>query len=347
MDKIKILHLITSLNIGGTEKFLLAVLKNLQDKYNFTVGYLKERGAITEEIEKLNISVLKFNFFSLVKYLKKNKPQIIHTHLYRANILGRLAGKITGVPTIISSQRSIDGWKKFYHIWIDKWTANFCNLIIANSLASKNILITRENIPTDKTTVVYNGIVFPSTVNRQPSTTFTVAYIGRLHNEKGVYLIPEIAKIVCQQNDRIKFLIYGDGPERQNLELRIKNLQLETRVEFLGWQTNLNEIYSSIDILLLPSEEESFPQSALEAMAYGIPVIASDVGGVSELVDDKKTGFLIKYLTPEAFADAILSISQNNYCYLHYSQNSKIKSDEFRIEKMINAIDKIYSNYGL
>ena len=154
----KILHLITSLNIGGTENFLLTVLKNLKDKYGFSVGYLKERGQTADEIEKLGIPVRKFSFFSLIDFLKKNNPQIIHTHLYRANIVGRIAGKIAGTPIIISSQRSIDGWKKFYHIWLDKFTANFCDLIIANSNAAKNILITREKISAKKIIVAYNGV---------------------------------------------------------------------------------------------------------------------------------------------------------------------------------------------
>ncbi|MBI5574564.1 MAG: glycosyltransferase [Elusimicrobia bacterium] len=346
MDKTKIFHLITSLNIGGTEKFLLTVLRNLKNKYDFSVGYLKERGHIADEIEKLGIPVIKFNFFSLVKYLKKNKPQIIHTHLYRANIIGRIAGKISRTPKILSSQRSIDGWKIFCHVWLDKITSHYCNLIIANSQAAKNILITREKIPSQKIIVIYNGVELPEHQNiRTSERIFTVAYIGRLHKEKGVYLIPKIAKIVCKKNDKIKFLIYGDGPEKGNLQLKVKNLKLENSVIFMGWQNNLENIYSSINILLLPSEEESFPQTALEAMSFGIPVIASDVGGVSEVVEHQKTGILIKSKSPESFADAILSISQDYYCYHHFSENSKIKATIFTVEKMINSMDNIYNNY--
>jgi len=330
MDKTKIFHIITSLNIGGTEKFLLAVLRNLNDKYYFSVGYLKEREQTAGEIEKLGIPVIKFNFFSLIKYLKKNKPQIIHTHLYRANIIGRIAGKIAEIQTIISSQRSIDGWKKFYHVWLDKFTANFCDLIIANSQSAKNILITREKIPSSKIIVIYNGVALPSTLYPLPSTLFTVGYIGRLHKEKGVYLIPEIIKIVLGKNKNIKFLIYGDGPEKQSLELKIRNLKLENSVKFLGWQTNLKDVYASIDILLLPSEEESFPQAALESISYGVPVVASDVGGVSEVVEHQKTGILIKSKSPESFADAILSISRDRYCYHHFSENSKTKAAGIR-----------------
>ena len=346
--KPNILQLITSLNIGGTEKFLLTVLRNLNDKYDFSVGYLKERGQIADEIEKLGIPVIKLSFLSLINFLKKTKPQIIHTHLYRANIIGRIAGKIAGTPRIISSQRSIDGWKKFYHIWLDKITSNYCNLIIANSQAAKNVLITREKISAKKIIVAYNGVKSTNQqINKSTNQQFTVGFIGRLHREKGVYLIPGIAKIVCEKNDKIKFLIYGEGPKKNNLKLQIADYNLQNKVEFLGWQTNLKDVYSSIDILLLPSEEESFPQAALESMSYGVPVIASDVGGVSELVEHKKTGILIKSKSPASFANAILSISQDHYCYHHFSENSKIKASEFSIEKMIKSIDKIYNDYGI
>ncbi|MFH0948019.1 MAG: glycosyltransferase [Elusimicrobiota bacterium] len=171
---------------------------------------------------------------------------------------------------------------------------------------------------------------------------FTVAYIGRLHKEKGVDLIPEIARIVMDKNKNIKFSIFGDGPERQNLELRSKNLKLENSIRFFGWQNNLENIYSSIDILLLPSQEESFPQVALDTMAFGIPVVATDVGGVFELVENNKTGILIKNRTPETFANAILSIVEDNHRYQYFSENSKTKATDFSVEKMINNVDAIY-----
>ncbi|OGS44976.1 MAG: hypothetical protein A2539_04685 [Elusimicrobia bacterium RIFOXYD2_FULL_34_15] len=349
MNKPKIFHLITSLNIGGTEQYLLTILTNLKDKYDFSVGYLKENGEIGKEIENLKIPVKKFSFFELIKYLKENKINIIHTHLYRANIVGRIAGKIAGTPTIISSQRSIDGWKKFYHVWLDTITSKSCNLIIANSEYAKNILIIRENISENKIKVVYNGIPTGniSGVQHPPFNINNpiIGYIGRLHNEKGVYLIPEIAKIVIEKNPKIKFFIVGDGHEMNSLKLKIEKYKLNNSVEFHGWDRILGNIYHKIDILLLPSEEESLPQAALEAMSFGIPVIASDVGGVSELVEDEKTGLLIKNRAPEEFANKIISLTENNYIFSYYSGNSKEKAHNFTIEIMINSIDNIYQSF--
>ncbi|MDD5687985.1 MAG: glycosyltransferase [Elusimicrobia bacterium] len=345
MSKTKIFHLITSLNIGGTEKYLLTVLKNLKDKYDFSVGYLKERGLVADEIEELGIPVNKYNIFSLLKYLKENKVQIIHTYLYRANVLGRMIGKAAGVPVVISSQQSIDSWKKYYHVWLDKIASYFCDLIITNSLTAKNVLIEREKIPAKKIIVIYNGVFKPQNIKHKITNEFIVGCVTRLHREKGVYLIPDIAKIIIEKNKNIRFFIFGDGPEKQNLELGIKNLKLEDSVKFYGWQNDLEKIYTSFDLLLLPSEEESFPQAALDAMAFGIPVVASDVGGVFELVEDNKTGVLIKTRTVVLFADAILTIYEDKPLFKSFSENAKIKSMEYSLDKMINVVDNVYKSY--
>lgn len=354
MDKTKIFHIITSLNIGGTEKFLLTVLRNLNGKYDFSVGYLKERGQTADEIDKLGIPVKKFNFFSLANFLKKNKPQIIHTHLYRANIIGRIAGKISGTPTIISSQRSIDGWKnkKLYFIYVlmDNLTSHFCNKIIANSEYAKHVLQTREKIYRTEIDVIqnYSPIVLPSLETLSENNLnhiFKVGFVMRLHKEKGAYLIPEIIKNVMEKNKNIRFSIYGNGPEYNNIQKEIDKYNLTKNIIFFGWQNNIEDIYNNIDLLILPSEEESFPQAALESMSYGVPVIASDVGGVSELVEHQKTGLLIKNRTPEEFAKAILSVVENKYDYILYSENSKIKASGFSMEKMINSVDNIYKSF--
>jgi len=207
MQKHKILHLITSLNIGGTEKHVLALVKNLSSKYDMSVAYLKERGNTSDEIEKAGVRVFKTDLFTLIKYLKRNEINLIHTHLYRANILGRIAGKIANTPAIISSQRSIDGWKKQRHIWADRFTSRYCDLIIANSETAKDILIKREKISARKITVIYNGVVPTTSHSLLTTSCFTVGYVGRLHNEKGVCLLPDIAKKVIDKNANFKFLI--------------------------------------------------------------------------------------------------------------------------------------------
>ncbi len=345
MQKTKILHLITSLNIGGTEKFLLTVVKNLNSKYDFSVAYLKERGAVADDLERGGIKVFKTGLFSLPGYLKENGIEIIHTHLYRANILGRLAGRLAGTPAVVSSQRSIDGWKKIHHVWLDRLTSRYCRLIIANSISAKDTLVKREGIPPEKIAVVYNSVSRDTeAVHAKRGAGFTVGYVGRLHNEKGVYLLPEIIRKVISRNPGYKFIIIGDGPERKNLERKITEYGLGSSAIFNGWQKVPEDIYRPLDLLLLPSEEESFPQAVLESFSFGVPAVASGVGGVAELVDDGKSGIIVRTRKPDDFAEAIIKITDNNYDYRQFCENAKIKSLNFSLEKMINSMDGIYGS---
>ncbi|OQA91414.1 MAG: putative glycosyltransferase EpsF [Elusimicrobia bacterium ADurb.Bin231] len=344
-NKRRIFHLITSLNIGGTERFLLTVLKNLKSKYDFSVGYLKERGYTADEIEKIGITVQKFDFLSLVRYLKSFKPEILHTHLYRANIIGRIAGRVAKLPAVISSQRSIDGWKNRFHSVIDGATSIYCDLVIANSAAAADILAKREKVPSNKIEIVYNGQEEFAPSKEALLPVLTVGYVGRLHKEKGVYLLPEIAKALSMKKPEFRFVIIGDGPELGNIRSKINSYGLKNNISFLGWQENRGKIYSEFDVLILPSEEESFPQALLESFAYGVPAVASDVGGVREILEDGKNGFLVKKGDVSGYAAGILAIAENNYCYRHFSANALAKASEYSVEKMIRSVDSIYERF--
>lgn len=359
---INFLHLITSLNIGGTENFLLTLLTHLKHKYNFYVGYINkgkenswEKAQIAERIAASGIPVIHLpSITSIIKFIKEKEIQILHTHLYRANIYGRIAGKISKVKYIISSQRSIDSWKekKPYYIWLDRFTAKFCNKIIVNSYAAKNILIKREKIPAEKIVVVYNGInvsklqvstpkeIIKAQLNI-PYNLSVVICITRLHLEKGVDLIPKIAKEVLLRNKKILFLIVGDGPERKNLQSAIYKLQLQNNIILTGWRDDIPEILNITDVFLLCSREESFPQSVLEAMAVGIPVVAADVGGVKELVIDGECGFLVK--NPDEYSQKIIELLKNEQLRNSFSIKAKQIAKQFTIENMVNQIDTLYS----
>jgi len=269
MKKINVLHLITSLNIGGTEKYLLTIAKSQKTRYNLSVGFLKERGAIAEELEREKIPVYDLgNSWSLYRFLKEKKIHLLHTHLYRANILGRFIGRTAKVPIIVSSQRSIDDWKKFYHIWLDGWSSHFADRIIANSKAAKKLLINREKIPKEKIKVIYSGIEIDTLTPRKnqekvkrnigsENNTAIIGCVTRLHSEKGVQYIPAVGQKLKEQIPQLKLLIIGDGPLRNKLENEIENLGLGKDILLLGWRKDITDLLSIIDVFFLPSQEEA------------------------------------------------------------------------------------------
>ncbi len=163
----RIFYLITDLDIGGAEKMLFELVKRI-DRSKFTpeVGCLKGRGRVGKKLEALGIKVRYFHIeklwhiyklFKIVSFLKKGHFDILHSYLFHANIIGRICGRIAGIPIIISSIRVCEK-KKLYHLWMDRITNRMVNLEICVSREVKNFTIEKAGIPEHKLEVVENGI---------------------------------------------------------------------------------------------------------------------------------------------------------------------------------------------
>lgn len=351
-NKTNIFYLSTSLNIGGTERILAALIDYLKPKYDFSVGFLKEKGYIGRSLEEKNIPLTHFkSTLQLVNFLKRNDFRIIHTFLFRAGVIGRIAGKMAKVPVVISSQQAIGKWRSFYHVWLDRFSSRWCDMIIANSLAAKQSIHKREKIPIEKICVVYNGLNFRAFTSNKSREEIRkelyispdlplILFVGRLHWNKGVDLLPDIASKVR----RGIFLVAGDGPKRESLENKIMKLGLHDRFVLLGWQHDIASLAKASDILVLPSREESFPQVLLEAMYYKLPVIASDIGGVGELVDDQKTGILVQPRNTGGFAEALNNFIRNPALTKEMGEAAYKKCLMFSEERMVKEIDDVYQN---
>ncbi|MCK4533738.1 glycosyltransferase [bacterium] len=356
---INILHLITSLNIGGTENYLLTLVKEQKNKFNISIGYLKEKGLIGEKLEEAGMKVYKLNsLYKIYHFIKTQKINILHTHLYRANILGRIIGKIASVPIIISSQQSVDIWKKFYHVWMDRFTARFADCIISNSKEAKDVLSCRDKVSAQKINVVYNGINIndfnPKLKNDfskkewgVEQQDFVVGTVLRLHREKGAHYLPKIITRVKEKIPSVKFLVIGDGPLKEKIEEEIKKLSLNKNVIMAGWisSENIPSVLSFFDLFFLPSKEESFPQVILEAMAMAKPVVATQVGGVSEAVLDGITGKLVPSGDWSALAESIV------WMFNHQDERNQMGNEGrnrvvklFSMHNMISKTQKIYED---
>lgn len=353
-NKVKILQLITSLNIGGTEHYLLSLVQRLdKKKYEVKVGYLKEKGHIAQEIEKEGISVYHLPFpWRLFLFLKKEKIQLLHTHLYRANIIGRIIGRIARIPIIISSQQSTDDWRRWYHSVADRWTARFADKIIANSEAVKKRLIHREKIPEKKTAVIYNGIdlskfrvnsgVKKEALGIKPQR-IVIGTVARLHPAKGLTYFLRALKQVRETIPEAMFLIVGDGPERERLEEGTVSLGLKESSIFTGFRRDIPQLLSFMDVFVLSSLWEGLPSSLLEALALARPVVATDVGGVGEIIQDRVHGLLVPPRDPEALAQAILWMLQNKKEAQEMANRGRRRVEKyFTLDRMIEETEKLY-----
>jgi glycosyltransferase involved in cell wall biosynthesis len=350
-----VLHVITSLNIGGTENFLLSLLRYLKPEYNFVVCYLKERGPIAEEIEKLAIPVFHMRGYQdLLAFMKQHPMDIVHTHLYRANMIGRLAARAAGVPVIISSQRSIDDWKYPWHVWLDRWTARYAKTIIANSQYARDLLTMREKIPAKKITVLYNGIGPLREFTDQELAEFRKKYVlaekdvlvgcvTRFHQEKGARFIPAIVQAVAKKKPQVKFILVGDGPEKKKVSAEIDRLELTGHVRFTGFYPEAARITAICNVFFLASLEESFPQALLEALSAGVPAVCTAVGGVKELITPRETGLLVKPKDPRLLAETIIWLLEHPAEAQAMGDKAKIMiRDNFQLSAKVQQLREIY-----
>jgi glycosyltransferase involved in cell wall biosynthesis len=351
--KRKIIYLITGSDTGGAEIVVKNLIFNLnQDKFLPVFVSIRPLGIIGREIsERFKAISLgageKFNPFFLLRFfilLKKERPDILHCHLFHANFVGRIIGRMAGVKFIISTIHSDNFGNKLRYLLL-KMTDFLNDLTVVVSQKIKDDLIKKGIVPDKKIMVIYNGVkeaennissedIYKikkdlSIENNSP----IILSIGRLHEVKGhIYLIRAI-KILTEKNPDLRLLIIGDGPERKNLENESVKLGLSHVILFLGEIRETVPYYKLADIFVLPSINEGFGLSIVEAMSNKLLVVASNVGGVPEIIKDGANGFLVNPGDPIKLAEVISKI---------------ILKDKLDKEKIIeNAYNNFKSNFSL
>lgn len=362
LGKPVILHLISDLDIGGTEKMLAELVKHLsKKKYRILVCSIKPKGLVAQEIQAIKkIRLVSLNvwtkwdisaFFKLYRLLKKERVVILQTYLFFDNILGRVVGRMASVPIIISGQRYLYEGEPLWRILIDKWTARMSTLIISNSAAAKQGLLWL-GIGKQKIQVIYNGKDFSlyDTIRQDegPLTTIKkshalVGTIARLNKVKGHQHFLEAARIILDTMPSTRFIVVGDGPLRKTLEKQVQALQMEHAVRFLGNRKDILPILAQLDISVLSSLAESFPGALLESMGMGKPVVATSVGGIPEMVLDGKTGYLVKPANPRQLAEKILVLLQSKERREAMGRNAQeYVQKRFSYQQMVASYEHVY-----
>lgn len=367
-----ILYIITDLNIGGTEKMLFETVKGLnKDRFSPYVVGLKKWGMYADNIKQEKIPVIALDMFKfgklfapvmliksiikIISIIKKENVKILHTFLFQANMVGRIASIFTKVPAVISSVRVMEKQKN-WQLYFDKLTSGMCDRLIVNSDALKKFLTEKGVYSEDKISVIYNGIDTEAVpkVNRQlklkelgcDSGDILIGTAGRLHEQKGVRYLIEAAGIIygsLKSNKAIKFIIIGDGPQMNDLRNKAEKSGLKEKVIFTGWRTDALEIISVLDIFVLPSLWEGTPNAVLEAMLCAKPVIMTSVGAADELITDGKDGILVPPRDSARIAREINGLLDDKQRAIKMGENSREKVKRlFDIKEMVRKTEAFY-----
>lgn len=362
VKKIKILYLITALDIGGAEKILLSTLKKMdQSIFEPVVVSLYRNGSLIEDFREAGAKVhcigytCKFNPFIIKKIARLihiEKPTIVHTHLPHATIWGRIAAYFSNVKILFTTEHNISVWKRknLFFFLLYKITYRLNTEIIAVSQSIKKFMINEFALPEQKIEVIYNGVDLEKMKSEAacPEDLIYLSHpiigtVGRLHKTKGhKYLVEGFRKVV-QKFPKAHLLIVGDGDQKENLEKQISEMGLNNSVHLLGLRNDVAAILQLIDVFVFPSLEEGLGIALIEACAVGKPCVATNVGGIPEIIEDGKSGFLIPHSNHILMADMITRLLQDRKLSRTISMyGKKIVRERFDILETAKKVQKLY-----
>ncbi len=285
------------------------------------------------------LSLLPFIFFKSLTLMKKEKIDILHCQGFLSSILGFCLSRLTGVPYVLTVQR-LEGKRNPLKNFIYRKAAVCIG-------ASRAVAGNFRKIGAKNVEVIPNGVDLKRFENleRKPHDGFVAITVARLERVKGInYLIEAAARSEIRRISDLLILIVGDGSERKNLESLVEKLNLKEKVRFLGEISNekIPEHLAAADCFVLSSLKEGFGIVILEAQAAGIPVIATRVGGILDLIEGEKTGILVAPYNSEEIAGAIAKIYSNPDFRQSLVQNAKINLEKYNWQ---NIADKVYQIY--
>lgn len=363
--KIKILQIITGIDIGGAENHLLSLVKGLdKSKYDISVVYLKGKGELKEKFKKIGISPifigLKFNYditalWKLFWLIKKNRYDIVHAHLFHADVYGVWAAFLAKIPVIISSEHNEDQFlKKRLYSLLNRFVSSHCDKLISISDSVKRYMIETGIKNINKIEVVHYGLDWSkydnlgdfSYVKKEFNIYEEEILIGtmaRLIKQKGLSYLLKAFAMLLEDEPKCKLIIVGQGKLKKNLKDLSRQLKIENKVIFAGFRKDILEIMSSIDIFILPSLWEGLGLVLLEAMAARKPIVATNISAIPEIVTDGKTGILVPPANAKALANGVLYlIKQRDLCKTMGETGRERLETCFGIDRMIKKTEKIY-----
>lgn len=363
----KILYFITKSEAGGAQTHIYQLSKYFTEKGNevgimsYPGGWLEKEtlkmGADFYSNQYLSNKPNPFEIFKAIKKIKEVvadfKPDLISCHSTAAGFLGRLTIR-NKIPTIFTAH----GWaftegapflRKVILLLAEKLAGCYCKKIICVSDFDRNLVLKYKIASPDKITVIHNGVemtqINADIKQKDAEKSLKIVFVGRLTQPKDpLLLLKSFNSLSSKLRNKAQISIIGEGPRRKDLEKFIKGNKLEGKIKLLGSisREKVFEVLKKSDIFVLPSNYEGFPYTILEAMSCGLSVIASNVGGVSEIVDEN-CGMLIKRGDKEGLKKVLEKLIENPSLLLKLGENAKKRvKEEFSLGKMLEKTKEVY-----
>lgn len=358
-------YIVPSLGVGGTEGQLILLMRGLVRDHSLTVICTRHDGAFSGDARRLGAQVRVLGLRSgwdpratgkIAALLRGHPPDIVHTFLFGFDLCANRAAHAVGVPVVLSSRRQLATWKKWRHLWIQRKANAFVDGVVANSGAVARFAIEQEGLDPGLMYVIPNGIdadSFVANANVEharrrykiPPERRVVGIVANFSPVKDYPLFVAMAERLVQQRDDVHFLAVGAGPLAKNIEDLVEKKGLWERFTRVSTICERPDLYAIMDVCVLCSKVEGFPNAIIEAMAAGTPVVAADVGGVPELVINGQTGRLVASRDPEDFAEAVAGLLDHpEGARRMAAAAAAFVRRELTVDQMVNTYRALYAD---
>ncbi len=366
MEKIKtILHIIDTTGPGGAETVFIELLTHMPASRYRPVVVIRGKGWVYEELCRRGFEPLildakgSFNWrylLKLVRLIRQRRVDLIQSHLLGSNVYSALAGLLTGVPVVATFHGMVDVGQseRFSALKFAAINAG-SRAIVAVSEDLKNNIVQRTRLRADKTGVIYNGIdtaAFGRDADQAyrqrfgwPEDTILVGCLGNIRPAKAYDILLEAAASVIASDNRYRFLIAGQGSGSlyRSLLAQRSRLALDGHVEFLGFNDDPAAFLANLDVFVLSSRSEGFSIATIQAMATGLPVVATRSGGPQEILTGPLAGLLVEAENPAALAAGIMAFSERPEWARDMARAGRDHArTHFDIKAMIAAYEALY-----
>ena len=361
-DRVNLWFLIGMLPIGGAERTLVDLVNNInKTEFSVTVWTIMDAGELRDDLnDDVRYRTLdakaKWDLRAPLRFIRAaraERPDVINSFLFFDNLLARITGRIVNGPRIVTGVRAVPNDRSWFRSSLDRNTQSWSDHIISNSEAGANYAINRGASP-EKVGVIRNGRDVDLFVGGSASEDLyqslglekkqtIVGTVGRLVERKGHYDLLDAWAEITKKYPDAQLLLVGDGPEREGLESRAKELNCVDSVVFAGQRDDVPDLLDAMDIFVFPSHYEGLPGALIEAMIAGLPIVATPVDGNAELIINEETGLFVPPRDAEAISDRVKKLLEDTELQKDLgTAASEYARGEFAIESMVAEFEALY-----
>lgn len=359
----RVVYLAHAFMVGGAEEMVLNLVRHLPERFEPAVVCINRAGPIGEEIQGTGVPfrvlgltpglARPFEVMRLRDFLYECEPHIVHTFLLTASLYGRFAAQLARVPIVVGTEVNVYQNKRPLHALAERWLMRGTDAVVASAGAVRDFYVEQVGADRAKVEVIYNAVDWAqlqTTMTREemrasvgiPLAARVGGIIARLTEQKAHGVLFDALAHTPALAD-VHLMVVGDGELRDALKSRVETLGLSPRVHFVGARRDLGNVLAAIDVFLMPSLWEGLPLSLVLAMGAGLPVIATSVAGIPELVEDGVSGCLVKPGDAAGLGAAIARVLGNDTERVLIGQAARaFVRPRFGVDGYVSSITSLY-----